>query len=349
MRVLVAGLGGIGQRHVRNLRLLFGADVEIDAYRVRRQTPVLTGRFEVVPDAQLETHYGLRSFDDLEEALARRPTAVFVCNPSSLHLQVALAAARADCHLFIEKPLAASWEGVDALAELVEQRTLVTLVGFQMRFHPCLRRLRELLGQSLLGQSRIGAVLAVSAEIGEYLPGWHPYEDHRRMYASRRELGGGVVLAQIHELDYIYWLFGLPRRVFALGGNSGSLGIDVEDVASVLMEYVVDARTVPVHLQQDYLQRRPARRCKIVGDRGSIVADFNALTVDVFDGAPAAEAYSFAGFDRNDMFLDELRHFFACIRGEESPLVPVREGAQSLRMALAARESMATGRVVELA
>jgi predicted dehydrogenase len=345
MRALVVGLGGIGQRHARNLRALLGKDVEIDAYRVRRQTPVLSSKLEAVEGADLEAAYDLRSFDSLEQALAQRPSMAFICNPSSLHLEVAMAAAEAGCHLFIEKPLSAAWAGVDALAHLVEQRRLVALVGYQMRFHPCLRQLR-----ALLQQRRIGSVLAVSAEIGEYLPGWHPYEDYRAMYASKRALGGGVVLSQIHEFDYLYWLFGLPRRVFALGGHLSNLEIDVEDVASVLMECVVDGRPVPVHLHQDYLQRPPARTCKVVGDRGTLVVDFVALTVEVFEGAKQpAESFAFAGFERNQMFLDEIRHFLACVRGEEQPLVPVREGAQSLRMALAARESMETGRAVQLA
>lgn len=345
MRALMVGLGGIGQRHARNLRALLGTQIEIDAFRVRKQSPVLTERFEVVRDADLETAYGLRSFDVLDEALARRPSMVFVCNPSSLHLEVAMAAAQAGCALFIEKPLSASWTGVDALADLVEQRKLAALVGYQMRFHPCLRQLR-----ALLQQRRIGPVLAVQAEIGEYLPGWHPYEDYRAMYASKRALGGGVMLTQIHEFDYLYWLFGLPRRVFALGGHLSSLEIDAEDVASILMECVVDGRPVPVHLHQDYLQRPPARTCKVVGERGTLVADFAALTVEVVDGGGKAdEVFSFEGFERNRMFLDEMRHFLACVRGEEQPLVPVREGAQSLRMALAARESMETGRTVPLA
>lgn len=345
MRALVVGLGGIGQRHVRNLRALLGPDIEIDAYRVRRRSPVLTERFEVTKGAELEATYGVRSFDNLGGALAQRPSMAFICNPSSLHLEVAMAVAEAGCHLFIEKPLSASWDGVDALANLVEQRRLVALVGYQMRFHPCLRQLR-----ALLQQRRIGSVLAVKAEIGEYLPGWHPYEDYRAIYASKRALGGGVVLSQIHEFDYLYWLFGLPRRVFALGGHLSNLEIDVEDVASILMEFVVDGRPVPVHLHQDYLQRPPARTCKVVGDQGTLVADFAALTVEVFDGANGpAEAYSFKGFERNQMFLDEIRHFLACVRGEQQPLVPVRDGAQSLRMALAARESMETGRAVQLA
>ena len=345
MRALVVGLGGIGQRHVRNLRALLGTGVEIDACRVRRQSPVLTEQFEVQQGSDLEATYGLRSFDNLEEALARRPSMAFICNPSGLHLEAAMAAAEAGCHLFIEKPLSASWAGVDALANLVEQRGLVALVGYQMRFHPCLQKLR-----TLLQQQRIGPVLAVKAEIGEYLPGWHSYEDYRAMYASKRALGGGVVLSQIHEFDYLYWLFGLPRRVFALGGHLSNLEIDVEDVASILMECVVDGRAIPVHLHQDYLQRPPARTCKVVGDQGTIVTDFAALTVQVFDGAnEPADAYSFKGFERNEMFLDEVRHFLACVRGEQQPLVPVRDGAQSLRMALAARESMETGRAVQLA
>jgi predicted dehydrogenase len=345
MRALVAGLGGIGQRHVRNLRALLGADIEIDAYRVRKQSPVLGERFEVGKDADLEATYGLRSFDVLEEALAQGPSMVFVCNPSSLHLDVAMAAAQAGCHLYIEKPLSATWAKVDALVDLVDQRKLVALVGYQMRFHPCLRQLRE-----LLRERRVGRVLAVNAEIGEYLPGWHPYEDYRAMYASRRALGGGVVLSQIHEFDYLYWLFGLPQRVFALGGHLSSLEIDVEDVSSILMECLIDGRPVPVHLHQDYLQRPPVRACKIVGDRGTIVADFTALTVKVFDSAKElAEAFAFDGFERNQMYLDQLRHFLACVRGEEQPLVSVRDGAQSLRMALAARESMKTGRAVALA
>ena len=102
-----------------------------------------------------------------------------------------------------------------------------------MRFHPCLQRLHE-----LVQEKKVGRILSVRAEIGEYLPGWHTYEDYRQMYASRQDLGGGVILSQIHELDYLYWLFGLPRSVYALGGHLSRLEIDVEDTADILMECV---------------------------------------------------------------------------------------------------------------
>jgi predicted dehydrogenase len=259
-------------------------------------------------------------------------------------MAVALKAARVGCNLFIEKPLSHEWVGVRELTDVVEAKDLVALVGYQMRFHPCLRRLRE-----LLAQGAIGRIVAVRVEVGEYLPGWHAYEDYRSMYASRADLGGGVILSQIHELDYVYWLFGLPSRIFALGGHLSALDIDVEDTASILMECNVDGRPIPVHVHQDYIQRPSSRTCQIVGDAGKVLVDFNALSVAFFGAeGEVVEMSKFEGFERNQLFLDEMSHFLACLERREAPLVTIRDGAQSLRMALAAKESLRTGRAVDV-
>lgn len=344
MRVLVVGLGGIGQRHVRNLRTLLQSGVEIIAFSMRTQIPVLTDQLTIEKEGCLEEKYDIQLYRDLHKALDQKPVAVFVCNPSSLHISVALLAAQSGCHLFIEKPLSHNFEQVDELISLVERRKLVAQVGYQMRFHPCLLRLR-----ALLQQKAIGHIFSVRAEVGEYLPGWHIYEDYRQMYASRRELGGGVILSQIHELDYIYWLFNLPKHVFALGGHLSSLEIDVEDIASILMACEVEGRVVPVHLHQDFIQRPSIRTCQIIGDDGKISVDFHALTVNVFDShGKLSEASSFEGFQRSQLFLDEMKHFLECLEGKQTPQVTVRDGAQSLKMALAALKSLETGQIVEL-
>lgn len=340
MKVLMIGMGGIGQRHVRNLRFLLGNTVDILAYRVREQSPVLTDTLEVEPGEGLEEKYRIRVFRQIEMALAQKPDIAFVCNPSSMHLATALAAAQAGCHLFIEKPLSHDLDGIDVLIDVVERKGLIALVAYQLRFHPGLGRVRE-----LLQQQSIGRVVAVRAEVGEYLPGWHGYEDYRQMYASRRDQGGGVVLSQIHELDYLYWLFGMPTRLFAIGGHLSRLEIDVEDTASILM----DCAGVPVHLQQDYIQRPPSRTLQIVGDAGKILADLRTPRVQLFDGrGTLVEDATFKGFARNQMFLDELKHFLECLAGKCAPVVSLREGAISLRLALAAKESLATGQVIVL-
>ena len=350
MKILIVGLGGIGQRHLRNLRMLLGAGAEINAVDPRRNIPVLTDQLQVEAGTSLEEKYSMHIYPDLQPALAWKPEAVFVCNPTSLHVPTALLAAQTGCALFIEKPLSHNLEQVEELIGLVENRSLKAVVGYQMRFHPCLRRLH-----ALLQEKKVGRILSVRAEIGEYLPGWHGYEDYRQMYASRKDLGGGVILSQIHEMDYLYWLFGLPLRVYALGGHLSRLEINVEDTADILMTFSVDGQSIPISLHEDYLQRPARRTCEVIGDQGKILVNLAGLSLEVFDSAgKQAEAASYAGFQRNQMFLDELNHFLQSSGsvGQEkktvNPLVSIREAANSLHMALAAKESLETGNVIEL-
>jgi len=343
MKILIMGLGGIGQRHLRNLRMLQGNESEIIAYDPRPNPPVLSDQLKVEEGVSLEEKYNLAIFPDFERALAQKPQAAFVCNPTSMHVPAAIRAAQMGCALFVEKPLSHNLDHVDELINLVESHNLAAAVGYQMRFHPCLQRLH-----ALVQEKKVGRILSVRAVVGEYLPGWHTYEDYRQSYASRQDLGGGVILSQIHELDYLYWLFGMPRRVFGLGGHLSSLEIDVEDTADILMECKVDGHLIPISLHQDYMQNPSCRSCEIVGDAGRILVDIRALTVDVFDGrGNHVEASSYEGFQRNQLFLDELMCFLDDMQGKQTPLVNLRDAAQSLRMALAAKESLATGKVVE--
>lgn len=335
MKILVAGLGSIGQRHVRNLRTLLGDDLELTAYRVRRTSPVIGADFSADDGADLESAYGIRAFDDLGAALADAPDAVFVTNPNSLHIPVALAAARAGIALFIEKPVSHDLEGVAELIEEVERRKLPCLVAYQLRFHPGYRLLAQLLDDGWFGN-----LLGARIEFGEHLPDWHPYEDYREMHVARSDQGGGVLLAQIHDLDLVYALFGMPARVFAVGGKLSTLDVDVEDTASVLLDC-----GVPVHVHQDFVQRPPVRTYEVIGEDGKAVWDHYAGTVTLQRAASEPEVRSVA-IDRNELFLDELRHFLACIEGSESPVVDLRAGVDSLRIALAAKRSLETGDVV---
>jgi predicted dehydrogenase len=231
------------------------------------------------------------------------------------------------------------------LISLVERDGLKTAVGYQMRFHPCLLRLHE-----LVQERKVGQILSVRAEVGEYLPGWHTYEDYRQLYASKQELGGGVVLTQIHEFDYLYWMFGLPRRIYALGGHLSSLDIDVEDTAEILMDFEMDGCLVPISLHQDYLQLPPRRTCEVIGDNGKIQVDLAGLVVEFFDRkGKQVESNNYTGFQRNQMFLDELSYFLSSRQELPASLVGVREASYSLRMAIAAKESITSGKVIEFA
>jgi predicted dehydrogenase len=344
MRILIVGLGGIGQRHARNLRALLGSQLDLIAYRVRGLSGVITPQLSRDDSRRVEEEYNIRTYERLESALAQSPDIAFVCNPSSLHVDVALGCAEAGCDLFIEKPLSNGVRDVDRLLDLVSKKNLVAMVGYQLRFHPCVERLR-----AIITTRTIGRVLAVNAVIGEFMPYWHRYEDYRSMYAARADLGGGVILSQIHEFDYLSSLFGVPRRVFAIGGHWSSLEIDVEDTASVMLDCMSEGHPLPVHVHLDYLQYPPARKCEVIGDNGKVGIDLIANeTVLHIERQANGQQFKVDNFDRNQLFLDELRHFLKCVGTRQQPMVTIQDGLASLKTALAAKESIATGRVVQV-
>ena len=344
MKFLITGLGSIGQRHVRNLRRVLGPNAEIGAYRVRKRDVVIDPGLTAKTGESPEAYYGLRTFSSLEEALADRPDAVFVTNPIAFHMETALAAAREGCHLFIEKPLSDRWQGVDELRHLVAEKHLVVCAGYNLRFHPALKLMRQ-----ALRENRIGRICSAQIHVGEYLPGMHPYEDYRDSHAARRREGGGVILCLSHEIDYACWLFGIPTRVFSVGGHLTGMELDVEDTAGVLCEFKIAGRSVPVQLHLDFVQRPPSRSCKIVGETGTIVWDYYGQSFSLYDASRGDwTKQTFEAFDRNTMFIDELTNFLKAIEGGPPEFASLDEGASALRVALAARSSLEERRIVEL-
>ena len=282
-------------------------------------------------------------FDDLDEALAQSPEIMFVTNPNSKHMQVALAGARAGCHLFIEKPMSDSLDGIQDLA-----RPGCGGRGGRTRRLPVPLPSRDRGAPEDRAEQTMGEVLAAHVVNGEFLPDWHPYEDYRQTHPAIRALGGGSLRIQSHELDYACWIFGPPRRLFAVGGQLTSLEVGSGGLRHRPDGNRIDAssRSVDVHL--DYAQRPPRRACEVLFDRGRATWDYYANRLDVVPREGERSTRSYEGFARNEMFVIELRHFLECVRGNERPLVDLREAEASLRVALAAERSLRTRRAEEL-
>ena len=330
LTALVVGLGSIGRRHARNWTQL-----GLGPVWVCRQTD----------NPQPEAVAVDRHFARLDEALAAGPDVVLVTNPTHLHVSTTLAAVRAGSHVFVEKPIGATLDGVDELIAAAAAGGRQLVVGYNLRFHPGLARLRE-----LLHQGAVGRPLSLRAEVGEYLPGWHPWEDYRHTYAARREMGGGPVLTLSHELDSVCWLLGQPTQVTCATAHSGVLEIDTEDAAEILLRFPPDV-LASVHV--DYLRRPPRRIVEITGEDGVLRWEYEENRVLVY--APATREWRVElgspAFDRNAMFLAQARAFAVRVQGlevEPSPLPSAAEGAHVLRVALAALQSAAEGRRITL-
>ncbi|MEK6256144.1 MAG: Gfo/Idh/MocA family oxidoreductase, partial [Chloroflexota bacterium] len=178
----------------------------------------------------------------------------------------------------------------------------------------------------------------VRAHWGEYLPDWHPWEDYRQSYSARADMGGGVILTLCHPLDYLRWLLGDVDSLWASTARSGELEIDVEDTAEIGLHFA-NGVIGSVHL--DYLQRPPRHDLKIIGSQGTLRWDNEDGSVNLYrpeaknwETFPAPE-----GFERNNLFRDEMRHFIEVIRGDVQPLCSLEDGVAALELALAAMES----------
>jgi predicted dehydrogenase len=314
MRFLLAGLGSIGRRHLANLVALGERDIIL--YRSRLGT---------LPDSELA---GFPVETNLDAALAHRPDAVIISNPTSLHLDVAIPAAEAGCHLLLEKPVSHSLDRIEELRSAVQRGGGQVLVGFQFRFHPTLRMVAR-----LLAEGAIGRPVFARSHWGEYLPNWHPWEDYRQGYSARADLGGGVVLTLCHPLDYLGWLLGKPELAWAYTDRLGDLDIPVEDIAEIGLRFPTGA-VGSVHL--NYLQQ-PATHClEIIGAHGTLRWNNADGSLAVYRAGHAAWETHLPpeGFGRNDLFLEEMRHFVAVARGETGPCCTLDDGIHTLEIAI---------------
>lgn len=317
MRCVVVGLGSIGRRHARNLRSL-GHDVVV----VRSGTSMDEQQRQFLADVPLPVVY------DLQAALEQCPDAVVVANPTSKHVETARAALEAGAHVFVEKPISHTMDGVDELIDLAQRKGRVLFVGYHFRYHP---QLQELL--ALLQRGALGTIRSARFTTGEYLPSWHPYEDYRKSYAARADLGGGAALTQSHDIDTAVWLFGTPRDIQASSKATRALGIDVDDVAEFTFA-AERADEVSIHI--DYLSQPPVKRLELVGSAGSAQWDYLTSTLQLthVDGTTRTEHMK--DLERNDLYVAELKDFFKKMGARAADISRAQDAREVLRIALMA-------------
>jgi len=250
MKVVVVGVGSIGMRHLKNLVEL---GHEVHAVDIDKE------KLDAVRDIASGT------FDAVEEALKVKPDAALICTFSNAHIAPAIKCARAGCHIFIEKPLSLSLEGVDELARVIEKNKLISMVGCNMRFHPAISYIYNTLDRNPAFKKKLWAAL----EFGYYLP--FEKKDYQWSYKANKSMGGNLIFDGIHELDYAVWFFGEQLEVFCIKGILSNLEIDTEDYVEMMIKFK-SGTLCKVHM--DYLQHGYSRRCKVVCADGTVVWDF---------------------------------------------------------------------------
>lgn len=277
---------------------------------------------------------------NIERALEHHPDAVVIANPTALHLDVAIPAAKMGCHILMEKPISHSFERLDLLQKALQQGGGKLLMGFQFRFHPGLKKVKE-----ILQAGTIGKLLSLRVEWGEYLPDWHPWEDYRKSYSARADLGGGVVLTLCHPLDYLRWLVGEVDSIYASAGHLSDLEIDVEDSAEIILQFSTGV-IGSVHL--DYYRRPGVHHLEMTGSNGVLTWDNADGTVQIIrPGGLDKQIYPAPeGFERNTLFIDEMKNFIDVISKRADPVCSLIDGIRSLQLVQGAYRSSTEKRCI---
>jgi len=311
-KIIIIGAGSIGRRHATNLATL-GTDVSVfDVNQTLLKTICADNNWSPVFDLDLALDQN--RFD-----------AAIICIPNHLHVPYAQKAVDAGLHVFIEKPLSHNLQGVNELLGDVKKKGLIGMAGFMLRYEPGLCYIKKVLDVSQVAFARI--------ESASHMPLWHPESDYRKSYSANRSMGGGIILDDVHEIDYACWLFGFPESVSCAYGKFSNFDIDVEDTADI--RFIYSERLVTLHA--DYLQRRYSRNCKICLKDGSTIEWIfgNSVTEYRTNGE---NTYNYRqGFDINSLYIEEMREFLHCLNEHIIPESNLQNAKKILEIALEAK------------
>lgn len=302
MTLAILGLGSIGIRHAGNALAMSEKVTGFDPDPVRRQ---------------LLIEKGGQAAESRAAALAGTRAAV-VASPNAHHLDDIHAALSANCHVMVEKPLAHSTEGVQALLDMAQASNRLVFAAHNLRFHPAV-----MAAKAIIVSGALGTPLWARAVAASYLPDWRPQQDYRQGFAADARTGGAV-FDFIHEFDLLAFLLGPYTAEAAVARCSGILDMAAEDCADAILRH--DTGVVST-LHIDYITRPAIRVTEVTGTNGSLRIDIpgRQLVHLAADGAELVEE-SFGG-EHGDDYITEMRAFLACSRGEAAPAC---DGAEAL-------------------
>jgi len=300
---LIIGLGSMGKRRIRNLQYLGYKDIiGCDLQDYRR--------------SEVEKIYGIRTRSTIENGMAERPDAVIISTPPDRHYDIAKKIAATGLPFFMEANVIP--EGFGKLVQLCQRKKVFAAPSCTMRFHPSIKRIK-----SLLDDGAAGKVLHFTYHVGQYLPDWHPYEDYRKFYVSKKKTGACREIVPF-ELNWVTWVMGSIVLVSAFRRKISKLETSIDDIYSMLLEFKGGKVGTMVI---DVLSRVPYRTLKIVGEQGVITWEWREKAVNLYtskDGTwqkyPEPAGMRMPGYvAEEDMYIEEMKAYIDGIGNRKYP------------------------------
>lgn len=303
MKIVIIGLGSVGKKHVKAIQSVL-PQAEIFALRSK---------------IEAEEILGVKNIHSIKDIATIEADFAIIANPTSEHKKTITQLIEYSIPLFIEKPLHSSLD-IQDLIHSMNNRRILTYVACNLRFLDCIRFVKEQL--SLIQNNRLNEV---NVYCGSYLPEWRPNVDYRQSYSANAQLGGGVHIDLIHELDYLYWLFGSPVAVKRHFKSQSTLAISAYDYANYLLDYEGFCANIVLN----YYRRDSKRSLELVFEDETWNVDLLKNQVSCNDRILFASEQRIA-----DTYQEQMKYFIDCVNGTAKPINTVNNAFDVLNICL---------------
>ena len=300
-KIAVIGLGSISDRHRQNIKHLFPqAEVAVLSSSARS--------LDTLPS------HANRIVDTITELIEFKPDFVIDASPSTFHAKYSKEIIEAGIPCLTEKPLTASVYDSDILIGLDNYSRTRSGVGYCLRLLPATNTIKKILENNELGE-----IYNVQISTGQHLSQWRN-KSYLNSVSANKALGGGVLLELSHELDLVQYLLGEMTLKYSNLNSSRQLGLEVEDIADLMLLPKDQGRNFSVYIHLDFLQVRPQRNMVIIAEKGRLEWDVISNTVKLMEDDSDRILYSDDSYDKNSMYLEMVSEFAAGVKLKESRL-----------------------------
>lgn len=325
----------MGKRRIRNLLALGVKPAQIVGVDPRADRR-----------AEAKKLHDITCYATFKEALKHVTADVYVIStPPDAHSPYFLHALKHSKHFFVEHPTTDRGYG-----ELLRKgkKGLVQVPSCSFRFHPAMRKMKE-----LIDSGAIGKVQSFQYHMGQYLPDWHPWEDYRDVYFSKKSTGA---CREMFAFELGWLSFVLPIKVEEIMGITGKL-TDLDMTADDHYAAVVKCKNrIRGTMVIDILSRKPFRTLRVMGSEGVLEWEWQDKTIKLYDAktkktkvvtvkwGPQLKNY----INTEDMYEAEIAAFVGAIKGGKPFPFSFKENLAYLSTLFAIEKSAATGRSVRL-
>ena len=248
-KILIIGLGGSGQRHLRIIRK-YNKYSQIYIFRERKKTPLLSKKFKPIYNSNIEEKFKCKNITE-KKALKENFQIIIVANPTSLHLKSCLKFQNNTNFFLVEKPFTNKFDkAINFLKK--NKKNIFFYTGYQKNFDPIWTYYKK----KLFKKKEINKIYFKNySDVRD----WHPYENYKTLYACRKKLGGGVILTECHEIQYVHELFGVPKSVKCYQDKKVD-NLDVETASTIIMKYKKFSALIELNMMSKKIQRS----CEII-------------------------------------------------------------------------------------